>query len=233
MTDGVREQRAQARQRRALASKPFEELDEAAGSEDGKSTAMAALRRAALTAAAAALAGALGGAAKALADRRSNAADDAPAEQEHERDQPEDAEPLEGDADQEDDDDEQGEGSSAEPAEPTPDSAQHEREDSDDDRGGEPAAEHEPESGSAADAAAAVKKARRQLKDLLGAEAESVSAVQRSNGKWSVTLEVVEVRRVPESTDVMSSYDVVLADDGDVVSLMRTRRYRRSQVEEQ
>ena len=55
--------------------------------------------------------------------------------------------------------------------------------------------------------------------------------MQRVNGTWTVTLEVVEVRRVPESTDVLSSYDVVLDDDGGVVSLTRSGRYRRSQVE--
>lgn len=85
---------------------------------------------------------------------------------------------------------------------------------------------------SPSDAAQIVRQARRHLQELLGAEAESVSGLERANGNWSVTLEVVEMRRVPESTDVLSSYSVVLDDDGGVVSLNRGRRYRRSQVEE-
>ena len=58
------------------------------------------------------------------------------------------------------------------------------------------------------------------------------SSVRRQDGGWAVTLEVVEVRRIPDSTDVLSSYELVLDDDGGIVELNRKRRYRRSQVEE-
>jgi hypothetical protein len=47
-----------------------------------------------------------------------------------------------------------------------------------------------------------------------------------------VTLEVIEMKRIPESTDVLSSYEVTIDDDGNVVSAAQRRRYRRSQVEE-
>ena len=86
--------------------------------------------------------------------------------------------------------------------------------------------------GSPSDAMQIVKQAREHLKNLLGADAESVSGIERTNGNWSVTFEVVEMRRIPESTDILSSYSAVLDDDGGIVSLTRGRRYRRSQVEE-
>ncbi len=74
--------------------------------------------------------------------------------------------------------------------------------------------------------------ARRQLQELIGTEVESVSSFERVDDGWCVTLEVVEMRRVPDSTDVLSSYQVVLdGDDCNVVRLDRTRRYRRSQVD--
>jgi hypothetical protein len=76
-----------------------------------------------------------------------------------------------------------------------------------------------------------VPKAREQLERLLGREAESVSGIERTDGHWTVSLEVVEMRRVPESTDVLASYEVVLDEDGRVARLRQTRRYRRSQVE--
>lgn len=81
------------------------------------------------------------------------------------------------------------------------------------------------------DAVDIVLKARDQLERLLGREAESVSGIERTDGHWSVSLEVVEMRRVPESTDVLASYEVVLDDEGHVARLRQTRRYRRSQVE--
>ena len=47
-----------------------------------------------------------------------------------------------------------------------------------------------------------------------------------------MSVEVVDVHRIPESTDVLASYEVALDDDGGLLSLERRGRYRRSQVEE-
>jgi gas vesicle protein GvpO len=77
-----------------------------------------------------------------------------------------------------------------------------------------------------------VAQARRQLQGLVGAEPERVSGVARANGGWSVMLEVVEVARVPESTDVLATYELRLDDELNVVTVNRGRRYRRSQVDE-
>ena len=89
-----------------------------------------------------------------------------------------------------------------------------------------------PQGMAGSDAAEIVGQARRELERVLDQEAESVSSLERSNGHWAVTLEVVEVRRIPDSTDILSSYEVVLDDDRNVVRVTRTHRYRRSQVEE-
>ena len=47
-----------------------------------------------------------------------------------------------------------------------------------------------------------------------------------------IPVEVVQLRRVPESTDVLASYAVVVDDDGLLISLQQTRRYCRSQADE-
>jgi hypothetical protein len=73
--------------------------------------------------------------------------------------------------------------------------------------------------------------ARRELEALLGHEVESVSSFERCDDGWRVTLEVVDLRRVPDSSDVLSSYEVVIDDDRRLVSLDRSRRYRRAQVD--
>jgi hypothetical protein len=44
-------------------------------------------------------------------------------------------------------------------------------------------------------------------------------------------LEVVEVARVPESTDVLASYELELDDDNGLRSLARVRRYYRAQAD--
>ena len=76
-----------------------------------------------------------------------------------------------------------------------------------------------------------VVKAREQLRGLLGREPESVSGIERTNGHWSVTIEVIELHRIPDSTDVLASYELVLDDDGNVARMVRRRRYLRSQIE--
>jgi hypothetical protein len=71
--------------------------------------------------------------------------------------------------------------------------------------------------------------ARQLLEQLSGADVESVSALDRTAAGWRVTLEAVEVRRVPETMDVLATYDVELDGDGDLVRYERRRRYARSQ----
>jgi gas vesicle protein GvpO len=84
----------------------------------------------------------------------------------------------------------------------------------------------------AGDVKAIVDQARRQAQEVLGLEPESVSGFERKNDEWTVTVEVVEMRRIPESTDVLASYDVTLDEDGNLIGATQRRRYRRSQAEE-
>ena len=66
-----RQRRSDAReQRRSLAAKPFEELDEAADAEERGGGSRSTLRQAAKTALAGALVAGVAGAVKGLADRR-------------------------------------------------------------------------------------------------------------------------------------------------------------------
>jgi hypothetical protein len=72
--------------------------------------------------------------------------------------------------------------------------------------------------------------ARDLLRSLRGIEAESVSGIVRTPNGWTVTLEVVELRRIPESTDVLASYEIELDDEGRFLSFERGGRYSRSQA---
>ena len=76
------------------------------------------------------------------------------------------------------------------------------------------------------------KHAREQLSELTGRTAESVLGVERNDDGWHVTLEVLELERVPNSTDLLGCYLVELDDDGDLTGYRRVRRYSRGQVDE-
>jgi hypothetical protein len=78
----------------------------------------------------------------------------------------------------------------------------------------------------------AIKHAREILADVLGKDAESVSGVNRSEEGWAVALDVVELSRIPPSTDLLATYDVTLDSSGDLVDLARSRRYMRNQADE-
>ncbi|WP_270886809.1 gas vesicle protein GvpO [Pedococcus sp. 5OH_020] len=68
--------------------------------------------------------------------------------------------------------------------------------------------------------------------ELVGCPAEGVTGIHRADGEWRVTVEVLEVERVPETTDVMASYEVQVDLDGNVTGYTRLRRYLRAEVDE-
>jgi hypothetical protein len=221
----ARGRRSQARERRrGHVEEPVEKLDrsaEPAGPESSEGTngnLGGAAAKMVGTAVAAGLLGALGGAVKAALERRRDdnpPGDDRGAEAMHEV---EDDEAVDGPGREEQpESDEEGEAQArVEPEEPQAD-----------------AAEEDLRGLSEGDAEAVVATARRSLEGLLGTDVERVSGLARRDGRWSVQLEVVELARIPESTDVLATYEVVLDDGGDMVSASRVRRYRRAQVEEE
>src|SRR4051794_11919414 len=79
-----------------------------------------------------------------------------------------------------------------------------------------------------------IRMAKEQVAELTGKPVEGVLGIRRDDeGGWEALVEVVELRRVPNSTDVLASYALVLGDDGEVQEYRRTRRYYRNQVEEE
>ncbi|MBD0330261.1 MAG: gas vesicle protein [Thermoleophilia bacterium] len=75
-----------------------------------------------------------------------------------------------------------------------------------------------------------VQRAKEQIEELTGRRAESVSALERADDGWRVSLELVELARIPSSTDVLATYELLLDADGEVVGYSRGRRYHRSQA---
>jgi len=71
-----------------------------------------------------------------------------------------------------------------------------------------------------------------ELEQLLGKPVASVLGVQKRDDDYEVTVEVVEVDRIPETTNIMGVYKVVLDGQGELLEYARTRRYHRSQANE-
>jgi hypothetical protein len=79
----------------------------------------------------------------------------------------------------------------------------------------------------------AVERVRREFPELLGRPIEAVLGVERDDDSgWLVTVQVVELSRIPNSTDVLGAYAVTLDKDGEIAGYRRRRRYSRSQADE-
>lgn len=69
--------------------------------------------------------------------------------------------------------------------------------------------------------------ASRELGQLTGKQIEAVTGLERTDDGWRVEVEVLELNRVPNTTDVLATYDVALDSDGELEGYRRGRRYVR------
>jgi hypothetical protein len=75
--------------------------------------------------------------------------------------------------------------------------------------------------------------ARETVQDLTGYPPESVSGLQWDGDSWLVTVDVLELERIPNTTDLLATYVVQLDDSGGLMGYKRTRRFVRGQAEEE
>jgi len=81
---------------------------------------------------------------------------------------------------------------------------------------------------SASDAAV---RAVEHVTELTKRDTEGVVGVERSDDGWRVTVDVVETHRIPDSADIIATYEVGVDADGELVWYRRVGRYLRGQVE--
>jgi hypothetical protein len=74
--------------------------------------------------------------------------------------------------------------------------------------------------------------ARDTIAELTGYKTEAVTGMQWDGENWLITVEVRELARVPNTTDVMGTYVVQLDDRGGLLGYKRERRFQRGSAEE-
>jgi Gas vesicle synthesis protein GvpO len=82
-----------------------------------------------------------------------------------------------------------------------------------------------------ASAVTRVRKTREQFQELTGYEAMSVSGLAKVGNGWTVEVDVVELRRVPDTASLLATYRVTTDATGDVVGYERVRRFHRGQAD--
>jgi hypothetical protein len=81
----------------------------------------------------------------------------------------------------------------------------------------------------------AVEHALTEAADLLGRPIESVLGLESDDESkgWKVRLEVVELERIPRTTDVLGAYVISVDKSGELIGYHRERRYYRNQADEE
>ena len=68
-----------------------------------------------------------------------------------------------------------------------------------------------------------------QLAELTRVKPDTISAISKDEKGWHIIVEMVEMKRIPDSTDMLATYETLLDEDGNLINYHRTRRYLREQ----
>ncbi|GGB35338.1 hypothetical protein GCM10011492_27530 [Flexivirga endophytica] len=82
-------------------------------------------------------------------------------------------------------------------------------------------------------ASEAASSAARQLLQLIDRDYEGITGIERRSGDdedgWTVQVDVLEMMRVPDTTDLLATYEVDTDSDGELLAYRRVRRYIRGE----
>jgi hypothetical protein len=72
-------------------------------------------------------------------------------------------------------------------------------------------------------------RARRELVQVTGLPPEGVTSLERhDDGTWTVTCELLEFSRIPNTDDVLGTYEATVDPSGELLGYRRVRRYART-----
>lgn len=72
--------------------------------------------------------------------------------------------------------------------------------------------------------------AKKEIAQLTGLDPDRVSGLRRDGESWLVTVDMVELKRIPNSTDLLGTYEALVDGQGNLITYKRIRRYRRDEV---
>jgi hypothetical protein len=76
------------------------------------------------------------------------------------------------------------------------------------------------------------RRASADLAELLGRDPEAITSLERTDDGWRVGVEILEIRRIPDTADVLAEYEVEADEEGHLTAYRRARRYTRGHVDD-
>ena len=74
------------------------------------------------------------------------------------------------------------------------------------------------------------RRAKELLAELTGLKPDTVSGLKKEADGWHVTLEMIEMKRIPDTGDMLGTYNALLDGEGNLTDYRRTRRYLRGET---
>jgi hypothetical protein len=78
----------------------------------------------------------------------------------------------------------------------------------------------------------AIISAREQLYSILNLEIANVISVSKLDDGWDVKIDLIERKAIPDTMDIMGTYDVILDDLGNIIKYERENQHRRMDLVE-
>jgi len=74
--------------------------------------------------------------------------------------------------------------------------------------------------------------AKEQLQSILTLDVANVIAASKTDDGWDVKIDLVERKAVPDTQDLLGTYDIILDEEGNIVSYERKKIRKRMDLEE-
>ncbi len=78
----------------------------------------------------------------------------------------------------------------------------------------------------------AITKAKECLPELTDRKFNSVTGISNVDGEWKITLELIERKGIPDTSDILGIYELSLGNEGELISFNRSKLRRRGDAEE-
>ena len=77
----------------------------------------------------------------------------------------------------------------------------------------------------------AIFKAKESLPMLTNLELTGVIGISKEGNEWKITLELIERKSIPDSSDILGIYEMKLDEGGEVLAFNRVKLRRRGDTE--